>query len=220
MILINETKTKQESITNRMLLANQKEVDMIIKHIASISKEDFQRIYKLSDKMLDKEYEKYQNPKLIGRAITSYNGLMYKQVKLNDNLDEVNFIADHIRVTTALEGIIEPFTNIYDLRLDFTCNINLNLEEIHDYTINDTVINLCSKEYSSKIKCPKMIDITFIEEDGKEKSTYQKINRGKMLNYLIKEKSEDIEVIKKFKDDNYSFSESLSTETKLVFKRN
>ena len=137
-----------------------------------------------------------------------------------DDLETINFVADNIRIVTALQGIIEPFTNIYDIRLDYLTKTGLSLSDIHNLEVNETVINLCSKEYSKNIKCPKMIDIVFVEEDGKEKATYQKVNRGKMLDYLVKQKSTSLEVIKNFKSSDYSYCPSMSSELCYVFKRN
>jgi uncharacterized protein len=48
---------------------------------------------------------------------------------------------------------------------------------------------------------------------------YSKFARGNMVNWLIKNKVESIDKIKEFSGLGYIFSNSLSTNTELVFLR-
>jgi len=88
------------------------------------------------------------------------------------------------------------------------------------------LVNLASKEYFSAIdkKALKaeVLDITFKEyRDDKLKfiSFNAKKARGLMTRYVCKEKLLNKEELKAFNYENYSFEESLSTESNYVFVR-
>ena len=51
------------------------------------------------------------------------------------------------------------------------------------------------------------------------KNTYSKIARGLMVNYLVKNNITNIEDIKNFNQDGYTFNEELSSENLFVFSR-
>jgi len=57
--------------------------------------------------------------------------------------------------------------------------------------------------------------------DGKYKiiGTYAKRARGLMATYIVKNKIEDIEEVKNFKEECYEYNKELSSATKLVFTR-
>ena len=68
-----------------------------------------------------------------------------------------------------------------------------------------------------------MILVDFIEITGgkiKRTAVYLKKARGKMLDYMIKNKIESIDDMKKIVVDDYHYHEEYSTKKKLVFVRN
>ena len=92
------------------------------------------------------------------------------------------------------------------------------------------VLNLASKEYSktvekyfdnkkSELKI-KLITCTFkVEKAGKLKveSTASKKARGYMVRYIAENKIDDIEGVKSFNIDGFTYSENKSTEKEIVF---
>ena len=114
---------------------------------------------------------------------------------------------------------IDNFNNLYDYWGD-----SLYKEVLDESHI---IINLASKEYSKCIesyldKKDKFITIAFMEKCGNKyisKNTYSKIARGLMVNYLVKNNITNIEDIKSFNLDGYTFNKELSSKNLFVSSR-
>ena len=91
---------------------------------------------------------------------------------------------------------------------------------------DELLINLASSEYFKALpkKTLKVDMITPVFKDfknGQYKTimTYAKQARGYMVRYIIENNVSNLEQLKGFNVENYSFSEEMSTETELVFTR-
>ena len=130
---------------------------------------------------------------------------------------------------------LKPFDLINPYRLDFIMKTKMgNLynfwkDDIAKNILKDTdfIVNLASDEFSKTVRKyiseNQILDFGFYEKvDGKLKkhSTISKKARGMMLNFMTKNKIENIEDIKKFDKDGYEFVEEMSLENKFVFVKN
>ena len=68
-------------------------------------------------------------------------------------------------------------------------------------------------------KYKPLIDVRFVEENGKEKGVYAKMARGAMVRYLAENQIENIKDITQFSDLGYTFDASQSTEKNYIFKK-
>lgn len=167
------------------------------------------------------------------KAFYMYDGMCYKNIKREefDNSD-LEYIKEHLIIISALYGAVKPFDLINPYRLDFLMKTKMgNLynfwkDDIVKNILKDTdfIVNLASDEFSKVIKKyitdEKFLDFEFFENaDGKLKkhSTISKKARGMMLNFITKNKIENIEGIKQFNKEGYKFSEEMSFENKFVF---
>lgn len=167
------------------------------------------------------------------KAFYMYDGMCYKNINREefDNSD-LEYIKEHLIIISALYGVLKPFDLINPYRLDFLMKTKMgNLykfweDEIAKEVLKDEnlIINLASDEFSKVIKKyitdEKFLDFEFFENtDGKLKkhSTISKKARGMMLNFMTKNKIENIEEIKQFNKEGYKFSEEMSFENKFVF---
>ena len=126
--------------------------------------------------------------------------------------------------------------SIYPYRLDLLTKISVegtkNLYEFWKDDIyrelsqnkDEIIVNLASDEYSKSVKKyadkEKYISCTFkVDKGGKLKveSTASKTARGKMVNYIIKNRINEPKLLKEFKEDGYVFREDLSSEYEYVF---
>ena len=189
-----------------------------------------------NDKLTEKAYYDYQEfdfRDLPNPALFSYDGLVFKQFKMEDFTD-INYLNNHVYIISALYGLLKPMTGIRDYRLYFD-NTRYDLYDFWKddlykklYEDNDLVINLASKEYSKTIrpflkKTDKFITIDFKEvRDGKLKSVvaYMKQARGAMLREIITRKIEDIAEIKKLDINGYTYDPYNSKPDTLTFVRN
>ena len=170
------------------------------------------------------------------KAFYMYDRMCYKNIK-REEFDEfdLEYIKEHLIIISALYGVLKPFDLINPYRLDFLMKTKMgNLynfwkDDIAKNILKDTdfVVNLASDEFSKTVKKyiseKQILDFEFyekVDEKLKKHSTISKKVRGMMLNFMTKNKIENIEDIKKFNKDGYLFIEEMSLENKFVFVKN
>ena len=155
--------------------------------------------------------------------------LRYKAIKI-ETFDKRDFeyLESNLVILSALYGILTPYTNVKEYRLDMTNSIfeNKSLYEVWKSSVNeyfeqeDVILNLASKEYSKLINPDKLIDFEFWEDSNgklKQVSTNSKKMRGFTLNYIVKNKINDVKKLRNITLDGYVFSEEMSDERKFVY---
>lgn len=188
-----------------------------------------------------------ESPKFTGKtpAIFAYDGIQYKSISPESiSKDGIEFLNDHLRIISGLYGVLRPFDMIDEYRLEMQTKVKVN-EKANLYSFWDgsisgnisedlggegIVLNLASKEYSKTVEKYfdnkkseskiKMITCTFkVEKAGKLKveSTASKKARGYMVRYIAENKIDDIEGVKTFNIDGFTYSENESTEKEIVF---
>ena len=188
-----------------------------------------------------------ESPKFTGKtpAIFAYDGIQYKSISPESiSKDGIEFLNDHLRIISGLYGVLRPFDMIDEYRLEMQTKVKINdkanLYSFWDGSISGNisedlggegiVLNLASKEYSKTVekyfdnkKLESKIDLitcTFkVEKAGKLKveSTASKKARGYMVRYIAENKIDDIEGVKTFNIDGFTYSENESTEKEIVF---
>ena len=224
-----------ENIDTEELLFPEK-TKILVDKIKKLSMNEMGNLNMTNDKLTEKAYYDYQEfdfRDLPNPALFSYDGLVFKQFKMEDFTD-INYLNNHVYIISALYGLLKPMTGIRDYRLYFD-NTRYDLYDFWKddlykklYEDNDLVINLASKEYSKTIrpflkKTDKFITIDFKEvRDGKLKSVvaYMKQARGAMLREIITRKIEDIDEIKKLDINGFTYDPYNSTDKCLTFVRN
>lgn len=219
--------------TNKELIFPDK-TNFLMNSLQKFSIEDIEKIFKIKGKILEETYNNIKNYTNLEKyeSINLYDGVTFRQLELeNYSLKQVNYLTKNLLIFSALYGVVFPNTLIKPYRLDMSINfLEENLykywkRDINNYltTFSDEIfINLASNEFSKILDYKKfnIIDIEFRQLiDGKLKniSTEGKKARGMLLNYLVKNEIFDIEVIKNFSENGYSFSFQNSTEKKMIF---
>lgn len=229
-IIISPSKTKHmqssQYLTNRELLYPTKTKNLVAK-LRKLKMNEIARIMNIKGDLLTHVYhviKDYHKAEAF-QAFPSFSGLVFKNLATDSyGIEEFNYIEKNLVILDALYGILEPGTLIKDYRLDMKTHLDVNLYEywkVSNYFKNDVVINLASSEYSKMVK-KEMISISFLQnKDGKfvNQATYSKMARGKFLDFMIQNKIENIEILKQFNDENYTFNETLSSDFEFVFTR-
>ena len=170
------------------------------------------------------------------KSFYMYDGMCYKNIK-REEFDEfdLDYLKEHLIIISALYGALKPFDLINPYRLDFLMKTKMgNLynfwkDDIAKNILKDTdfIVNLASDEFSKTVKKyiseKQILNFEFyekVDEKLKKHSTISKKARGMMLNFMTKNKIENIEDIKKFNKDGYLFIEEMSLENKFVFVKN
>lgn len=207
---------------------------IIIDELKKLKEEEIRKIYKISDKvakevlMYIEDFEKCETY----RAIEMYNGLAFRSFDVTSlKEDERKYMDEHLKILSAFYGPLCPEELVRPYRLDFNTKLKVNGESLKNFwkeEYNNTfdsgevILNLASNEFSRLLDRSKfkIYEFEFFEKkDGKLKShsTISKKARGKMLNYICKNKVTDYEKIKFFNLDEFKFDEDLSEEEKFVF---
>ncbi len=203
----------------------------IIERIKMFSVEEIEKKFKLkkdkAEKLLE-FYQNYENEKS-GNALASYTGVAYKSIGIDTfDIEDFEYLESHLVILSALYGILTPYTNIKEYRLDMTNSIfeNKSLYEVWKSSVNeyfekeDIILNLASKEYSKLIKFDNLIDFEFWNDtNGKLKqiSTNSKKMRGFTLNYIVKNRITNINNLKDITLNEYVFNKDMSSEKKFVY---
>lgn len=216
-----------------------KESEEIISKLNSLSLEEVKTLYVCSDKIALEAYHYIQSFSFINHltpALLSYDGIQYQYMSPNIfKEEEFDYLENHLFILSALYGVLRPFDGVAKYRLEMNNKLRIGeYKDLYDfwkdklykevYKNEDTILNLASEEYAKAIrkyvtKNQRFIDVEFREEDGKEKGVYAKMCRGLMVRYCATNKIEDVEEIKNFKENNYSFSSKLSSGNKFIFLR-
>lgn len=168
-------------------------------------------------------------------ALYAYHGIQFKALHpLSFDRNDIEFAQSHLRILSGMYGSLRPLDIIYPYRLEMQAPLiidkELNLYSYWQDTImedlkDELIIDLASQEYSKVIhedlkKSSNYIRVEFfILHNGVYKaiSTQIKAARGLMVNWIIKQKIIDRDLIKLFHESDYSYCDDKSNEQLYVF---
>lgn len=173
-------------------------------------------------------------------AIYAYTGHVYDKLDAR-TLDAaaLNYLDSHLRILSALYGVLRPTDSMKEYRLDMNSRLIPNLydywkEKVTQVVVEElkrhenVLINLASMEYFKMLNIkdlqPTVRVITPVfqqEKNGRlvTGSMYAKQARGAMLRFMCTYQIEDPEHLKAFSDEGYYFDEELSNEDSWFFIR-
>ncbi|NNJ72165.1 MAG: peroxide stress protein YaaA [Enterobacterales bacterium] len=206
-------------------------------------------LMKISDKLADLNVARFSswepnfNPDNAKQALLAFKGDVY--IGLNASTiddDGLDYAQTHLRILSGLYGILKPLDLMQPYRLEMGTKLNTehgkNLYEFWGNTLQDRVIellskhdspvliNLASKEYFTALRLEtlpnRVITPTFKDwKNGQYKhiNFYAKKARGLMARYAIDHQVTNVDNLKDFDYEGYSFSEELSEGDNWVFTR-
>jgi len=203
----------------------------LVERIQTFSSDEMANLMGIKNGLLETVYNTYQNFGHTGMlpAIQAYTGLAFRQIPVEGySDDELYYLEDHLRILSAMYGMLTPLTGMSAYRLDMKMKVmedslyDFWKEELsHPFDENETIINLASKEFSKLIKMP-MITVDFKEYSGgkfKVIGSNAKKARGLMVDYMVKNRIDEPGSLKKFDLENWKFKDELSGESNYVFVR-
>lgn len=223
------------TIPNRIDMAKK-----IVNHINELSVGEIMCIMNVNSKIADLNKRRYEKMKFDDKgspAILAYTGIVYKNINpsIFDN-EEVEFCKSKVRILSGLYGVLNPYDSIYEYRLELKTKISVDgKKDLYDY-FNTTIyedltkedreiINLCSNEYSKAVKSyvsdqDSFITCNFkISKNGELKTlaTDAKAARGRMVNFVVRNKIDKISDLREFDELGYKFEKTLSEANEYVF---
>ena len=224
-----------------------KKSSLLNKKLKDLSKSKLSDLMKISPALANLNYERNQNwhqPFSLEnskQAIYAFTGEVFKGIDVNSLAEEkIPLLQSRLRILSGLYGLLKPLDLIQPYRLEMGTKLNVgeanNLYKFWDSSLADSLnqemnegdllINLASAEYfkavPKKVLKNSMITPIFKEfknGDYKIVMTYAKRARGLMVRYILNNNVNSLEEIKGFNVEGYGFSESLSSDSELVFTR-
>ena len=243
---INEKAIKSSDSTIPMF---QNEAQKIVKNLRKLKVDDLMQLMSISEDLAQLNWNRYKNWKksdseseeLISAGF-AFSGEVYRGLDLASlNSEELEIASKNLRILSGMYGILKPNDLIYPYRLEMGTRLSpiedqKNLYEFWKDKIAKTlkkelekeelIINLSSNEYFKAIDIQQIKNriITPIFKEFKNGNfsivmMYAKHARGAMARYLIQNVITDIEELKLYNIDGYSFDTNQSNENEWVFVR-
>ncbi|HAZ79749.1 MAG TPA: peroxide stress protein YaaA [Porticoccaceae bacterium] len=220
----------------------------LLSDLKTLSPQDVCALMGLSDKLGALNYERFQawqrpfTTENAKQAVLAFKGDVYQGLDAESMSDEdLQWAQDNLRILSGLYGVLRPLDLMQPYRLEmgtkFANNRGKDLYSFWDGVINNqlnslveepnaVLVNLASNEYFKAVKektlSARIVTPVFMDnKDGKYKmiSFFAKKARGLMAAFIIKNKITDVELLKNFDSDGYSFNAALSEADKWVFTR-
>jgi cytoplasmic iron level regulating protein YaaA (DUF328/UPF0246 family) len=173
------------------------------------------------------------------QAFLAFKGDVYNGINASSLSDkDLDFAQKNVRMLSGLYGVLRPLDLIQPYRLEMgTRLINAKGNNLYDYwgsgiseVLNEDeeelIVNLASNEYykaiDKKMLKAQILDIVFKEkknETYKVIGIYAKRARGLMINYIIRNRLTDAEMLKDFSDEGYLYNQELSSDKTWVYVR-
>lgn len=223
--------------------------ETLVQQLSEYNPEQLSELMKISDKLAQLNHQRFQDfqtpftPENAKQALLVFDGDVYKDIDVkNYDDDDLSFAQAHLRILSGLYGILRPLDlmqpyrlemgtklatdkgkNLYEFWGDRLANlINAELEKQPE----PCLVNLASNEYFKSINRKalnaKVLNIAFKENKNgvyKIVAIYAKRARGMMVDFVIRNRIENPELMKGFDRDGYSFNAELSDENTWVFCR-
>ena len=229
--------------------ADIKDSALLIKELRKINSKQVQALMAVSENIANLNvgrFKSFNTPfttKNSKQALFAFKGDVYGGLDL-ENFTEADFAyaQDHLRILSGLYGCLRPMDLIQPYRLEMKTRLKNtrgdNLYQFWDDRITKSInkelkkqkepvlVNLASNEYFKSVK-PKLLEgrllnITFKEtKAGKTRvvAIFAKRARGMMTDFIIRNRIEKPEDLKKFKLAGYKFNKSLSDDKQWTFER-
>ena len=229
--------------------ADLKDSELLIKELRKINGKQLQDLMAISENIAKLNVDRYKSfsvpftTKNAKQAIFAFKGDVYSGFDLAQfSEDDYVYAQDHLRILSGLYGCLRPLDLIQPYRLEMKTRLkNERGENLYQFwgdritrSLNKVLakqqepvlVNLASNEYFKAVK-PKLLEgrllnINFKEtKNGKTRvvAIFAKRARGMMADYLIRNRVEKAEEIKKFKLAGYRFNRSLSDEKQWTIER-
>jgi len=174
----------------------------------------------------------------------SFDGAVYWGLDASSmTKKEMEWADDHVRILSGLYGVLKPTNRMFPYRLEMGTRLPVTKTKTNLYKYwgdqitdllnedlsnsgSDIVVNLASNEYFKSVNTKKLEGelITPVFKDfsnGEYKSlmTYAKKARGLMARYIVKNKIKEVEKLKGFDYEGYTYNDRFTDGNTIVFTR-
>lgn len=226
-----------------------KDSQLLINELRKIKSAELQAFMGVSENIARLNIERYRKFKTpftksnARQAIFAFKGDVYSGIDIESfTADDLAYAQKHLRILSGLYGCLRPLDLIQPYRLEMKTKLanprgenlyqfwgdsiteNLNKELVKQQQA--VLVNLASNEYFKSVKPEllkgRLLDINFKEtKAGKTRivAIFAKRARGMMADYILRNRIEKPEDIKKFRQAGYRFSRGDSDSSQYTFTR-
>ena len=226
-----------------------KDAELLIKQLKKYKTADIKELMSVSDNIADLNVGRYKSFKTpfstqnAKQCLFAFKGDVYGGIDVDSfDEDDLAYAQDHLRILSGLYGCLRPLDLIQPYRLEMKTKLGNprgdNLYQFWGESITDALnqelvkqqepvlVNLASNEYFKSVKPKKLqgrqLNINFKEtKDGKTRivAIFAKRARGLMTDFIIRNRIENPEDLKKFRSEGYRFNNALSDDKQWTFER-
>ncbi len=221
----------------------------LIQQLRQLSPQDIANLMHISDKLALLNLKRYDafalpfSPDNARAALFLFKGDVYEGIDAYHLTEKaINYTQQHTAILSGLYGVLRPLDLMQAYRLEmgtpFTNSRGKNLYEFWGDIItrrvnqliqdsaSEHVINLASLEYfksihAKKLAAPVITPIFKDKKNGQYKiiSFYAKRARGLMIHFAAQNNIQDVDQLKAFDLEGYTFDEKSSNSDEWVFLR-
>ena len=225
------------------------ETELLMETARGLTANDLRDLMDISENLATLNHQRFQDfetPFTLDnaqQAAFSFAGDTYLGLKAKTlSADDLDWAQGHLAILSGLYGVLRPLDLMQPYRLEMGTRLaNPRGKDLYAFwkstvapTLNGlteghadrTLINCASNEYFSAVDGkalagPVVTPVFKERKDGKERviSFMAKKARGSMARWIVKNRVEDPEQVKRFGVGGYRFKKRDSTETKWVFSR-
>ena len=247
-VVVSPAKKLNMSLVDNLKVSEphfKKNADELVNIVRGLSLKDLEKLMDISTNLAELNKDRFmdfgnQQKKAAAYAFAgdTYKGLSVEKLEVGD----LDWAQKHLRILSGLYGLLRPLDEIEPYRLEMGSKLKgAHGSSLYDYWDNKIsenlnqhakeigskiLVNCASNEYFNAINLNslllRVITPIFMErKNGKEKiiSFYAKNARGAMARFIIQNRLQSEEDIKKFDLDGYNYSPEKSSDGKLVFIR-
>jgi cytoplasmic iron level regulating protein YaaA (DUF328/UPF0246 family) len=221
------------------------QAEQLVSKLRKFSEAELSRFMKISPTLAQQTHQRFQKwarpftPDNANPAALTFTGAVYDGLDAT-SLDKnaLQFAQDHLRIFSALYGVLRPLDLMQAYRLDMADPLetdsapslyafwkSLVTNQLNQLA-GSLLINLASQEYF-KVIDKKRLDKQIVapvfkdEKNGKLKtiSLYAKRARGAMARFIIEKRISSADELLAFNRDGYTYAPDLSAEDAPVFTR-
>ena len=226
-----------------------KDAGELVAATCQLGRADLKRLMGINDKLADLNRRRFEElatpfaPLNAKPAAFAFAGDVYRGLEaasLDD--DDLAWAQDHVRILSGLYGILRPLDLIRPYRLEMGLPLKTSRgDSLYEFwgskltrslnaalrsSRSDTIVNLASKEYfaavqpqelKARVVAPQFREI----RDGKARSYmfFMKKARGLMARFIVRNRIEAAEALKRFDAEGYRFDPRLSEGDAWIFAR-
>ena len=221
----------------------------LIDDLKQLNPQQVAELMGISDKLAQLNWQRFQDFTVpfeldnAKQALLVFKGDVFSPIDIEAYTDDdFSFAQDHVRILSGLYGILRPLDLMQSYRLEMGIKSGFanakNLYEFWGTRVTEALnadlarqpqavlVNLASDEYFKVIQ-PRGITVPILKISFKENknNTYKvvaihaKRARGLMVNFVVTNRIENVQGLKKFDLKGYQLREDLSSDQEWVFCR-